>query len=78
MYVWKEESNLKGSSNSVRLIEIGKKMSWILLREGFLRGLGVLSCVRFVGFAQPTSCINRGRVKPPGISFREILELRES
>ncbi len=59
VYVWKEESNLEGSPNSGRLIEIRKEMSWILAREGFLRGLGVLNCVRFVGFAQPTSCINR-------------------
>ncbi len=61
MYVWKEESNLEGNPNSGSLIEIRKEMSCILVREGFLRGLGVLSCVRFVGFAQPTSCINRER-----------------
>ncbi len=59
MYVWKEELNLEGSPNSVRLIEIRKEMSSILAREGFLRELGVLNRVRFVGFAQPTSCINR-------------------
>ena len=55
VYVWKEESNLEGSPNSGRLIEIRKEISWILAREGFLCGLGVLSCV----IAQPTSCISR-------------------
>ncbi len=59
VYVWKEESNLEGSPNLGSLIEIRKEMSCLLAREGFLCGLGVLSCVRFVGFAQPTSCINR-------------------
>ena len=59
VYVWKEESNLEGNPNSGSLIEIRKEMSCILVREGFLRGLGVLSCNRFVGFAQSTSCINR-------------------
>ncbi len=59
MYVWKEESNLEGSPNSGSLIEIRKEMSCISAGEGFLRGLGVLSYVTFVGFVQPTSCINR-------------------
>ncbi len=59
VYVWKEESNLERSPNSGSLIEIRKEMSCILAREGLLRGLGVLSCNRFVGFAQSTSCINR-------------------
>ena len=58
VYVWKEESNLEGSPNSESLIEIRKEISCLLAKEGFLRGLGVLSYVRFVGFAQPTSCIN--------------------
>ena len=58
VYVWKEESNLEGSPNSGRLIEIRKEISWILARESYLRGLGVLSCIRFMGFAQPTSYIN--------------------
>ncbi len=55
----KEESNLEGSPNSGSLIEIRKEMSCLLGREGFLRGLGILSCVRFMGYAQPTLCINR-------------------
>ncbi len=51
VYILKEESNLEGSLNLGSLIEIRKEMSCLLAREGFLRGLGVLSCVRFVGFA---------------------------
>jgi hypothetical protein len=38
VYVWKEESNLEGSPNSGRLIEIRKGISCILAREGFPRG----------------------------------------
>ncbi len=46
--------------------------------RGFYTWLGVLSCVRFVGFTQPTSCINREGGCGLSISVLERLELRES
>ncbi len=38
VHILKEESNLEGSPNSGRLIEIRKGISWILARVGFLHG----------------------------------------
>ncbi len=47
-------------------------------KRGFPTWLGVLSCARFMGFTQPTSCINReGRYGLP-VYILEKLELRES
>jgi hypothetical protein len=47
-------------------------------KRGFPTWLGVLSCVRFVGFAQPTSCINREGGCGLPVYILEKLELRES
>ncbi len=76
MYVWKEESNLGSEFGKINRDKERNKLD--TCKRVFPTWLGVLSCVRFVGFAQPTSCINRKGGCGLPVSVLVRYKLRES
>ena len=67
-----------GRESEFRKIDRDKEMDKLYTcKRGFLVWLAVLSCVRFVGFAQPIFCINKEVGCGLPILVLEILELRE-